>query len=179
MTYSLWSDFPEKRGAYALLRYAAEARLGAPCPDVEKDAHGKPYFPARPELHFSLSHTRGAVMVCLGDAPCGCDIELVRPVRKSVARRVCTPRELAELDFFELWTLKESFFKLRGRSDAPFWEARFSRSADGLLAPDPTVQCALFRLGPYMSAVCSRSPAAAPEFVPADILTNLLQSEKK
>lgn len=175
MTDVFWSDAPEKSGAYRLLEYAVRTSLGVPCPKVAKDAWGKPFFPARPELCFSLSHTRGAVMVCLGEVPCGCDIDLIRPVRPGVVERVCAPEELAEFDFFELWTLKESFFKLRGRSEKPLWEARFSRKGGRILSPDPDVHCALFPLGPFAAAVCARSPIAAPVFVPE----NLLQSEEK
>lgn len=179
MTYVFWSDCPEKSGAYRLLQYAVRERLGFPCPKIVKDAHGKPYFPSRPEIRFSLSHTRGAVMVCLGDAPCGCDIELIRPVRPGVPLRVCAPEELAEFDFFQLWTLKESLYKLRGHWEKPLWAAVFSRSPERILSPDPAVTCALFPLGAYQSAVCSLSPVDAPVFVSDNDLTNLLQSGEK
>ncbi len=171
MTHAFWSDSPVNAGAYRLLEHAVGQVYGLPCPEVKKDGRGKPYFPARPDIFFSLSHTRGAVMVCLSDAPCGCDIERERPVRDSVLRRVCTPEELAQFDFFELWTLKESFYKLRGGSDAPMWEARFARSGAAILAPDPAAACALQRLAPYYSAVATLSPPILPPiFIPKESL---------
>lgn len=47
--------------AYLLLRLALHDRYSwRTLPVISTEASGKPYFPAYPEVHFSLSHTAGA-----------------------------------------------------------------------------------------------------------------------
>ena len=84
--------------------------------------HGKPYFPEYPEIHFSLSHSGTRALAVFSECEIGCDIERIRPVSPAVAARAFTPEERAQLrasdqpdiDFFRLWTCKESFLKALG-----------------------------------------------------------------
>lgn len=157
MVKAFYSDTEKRADAYGLLRFAYERLCGDPCPEIEKTAEGKPFFPSRPGVHFSISHTQGRVMVCIADGPCGCDTQLIRPVRENVLRRVCADGELADFDFFELWAMKESFIKLRGVF-IPYREMPFRR-ADGLIrAPDPAVHTRLYPAPGFMSAVCALEP---------------------
>ena len=59
--------------------------------------HGKPYFTGRRDIHFSMSHTKGAAMCAISGSSIGCDIEHIRHRMSlySVARRALTDRELA------------------------------------------------------------------------------------
>ncbi len=58
--------------AYSLLLYALEQRHGVrELPELDVTAGGKPYFPSRPDWHFSLSHTRGLVLVAVVGPACG------------------------------------------------------------------------------------------------------------
>ena len=91
--------------------------------DVEHDAHGAPYLPARPDLHISLSHCRTAVAVAVsGEGPVGIDVECRRKVSPSLMQRVCTPEELdviqrsadSTMEFLRFWTRKEAVLKCRG-----------------------------------------------------------------
>ena len=67
--------------AYALLRRALHDRCGwEELPEVAFTARGKPYFPSCPDVFFSLSHTRGAVLLALHEQSVGADIERLRPV---------------------------------------------------------------------------------------------------
>ena len=93
--------------------------------------HGKPYA-VDLNVEFNISHS-GDMVVCAVDAhPVGIDIELIRPIDLSVAKRVCTDEELLYIfghkptnadfvytkdeeilmRFFEMWTRKEANFKL-------------------------------------------------------------------
>ena len=47
----------------SLLAYAVRAVWGIDLPETAELPGGKPYFPARPQLHFSVSHTRTAALV--------------------------------------------------------------------------------------------------------------------
>ena len=84
---------------------------------------GKPYFPARPEFHYSISHSGEWVVCAVGAVPLGVDIQVERPVRPVVFRAL-SPVEQRELDgleeqerfpaFFDVWCLKEAYSKAIG-----------------------------------------------------------------
>ena len=59
--------------------------------------HGKPYFTERSDIHFSMSHTKGAAMCAISGSSIGCDIEHIknRMSLYSVARKALTDRELS------------------------------------------------------------------------------------
>lgn len=113
--------------AWPLLERAAQAHWGwSGLPPVERSARGKPFFPGRPEHCFSLSHSGGLALCALSDAPVGVDVELVRPRRAELPRRMLSERELVLFDgswedFYRVWTLKESWCK---REDIPLYPPR-------------------------------------------------------
>lgn len=101
--------------AYAVLRYAVRELFSwEELPEIARGAHGKPYFPAHPEVHFSLSHSGGAVLVAVHDEPVGADIERLRPVR--AARLKAALGAETDEDFWRRWTAYESRCKRRGVS---------------------------------------------------------------
>ena len=117
----------QSAGAWMLLRRACREEWGlTDVPEVSEGEHGKPYFPARPDLHFNLSHCPAAAACVVSDSPVGIDIETVRPLREALARRVLSEQEWASLNhplspvhsseiaFTRLWTMKESLSKLIG-----------------------------------------------------------------
>ena len=72
----------------SLLAYAVRAVWGIDLPETAELPGGKPYFPACPQLHFSVSHTRTAALVAVSAAPVGADVEQVRPLHPAMARRL-------------------------------------------------------------------------------------------
>ena len=83
--------------------------------------HGKPYLQDYPEVHFNLSHAGNRVMCVVSPEPAGCDIEGVesREHVESVIRCLAESEQEAArascVDFFRIWTLKESILKLSGK----------------------------------------------------------------
>ncbi len=95
--------------------------------------HGKP-FAKDLAVEFNISHSGDMVVCAVDDKPIGIDIELIRPIDLTVAKRVCADEELfclfgvnpAEIDFayctndiiltsfYELWTAKEAYGKMTG-----------------------------------------------------------------
>lgn len=93
--------------------------------------HGKPCA-VDLDVEFNISHSGDMVVCAVDDKPVGIDIEQIRPIDLSVAKRVCTDEELlylfghkpTEADFvytedeeiltrfFEIWTKKEAMVKL-------------------------------------------------------------------
>ncbi len=108
---------------WKLLRFALCEQFG----DVELDlaqADGK-WFESGGRAHFSLSHSGNAVAVAVASFPVGVDVQsLSFGNLGGLAKRICTPKELARFDnlpqnerksyLAELWSLKESIFKLSG-----------------------------------------------------------------
>lgn len=136
-----------KIDAWALLERALADRGLEQMPAVERAPGGKPYFPDRPELCFSLSHSGPWALCALGDGPVGADVETVRP-RRAALLRALSAQELAWFrgrgsrweDFYTLWTLKEALAKQDGRGldrrpehlRVPLLEPGMSAGLDGL-----------------------------------------------
>ncbi|MEV6192525.1 4'-phosphopantetheinyl transferase superfamily protein [Streptomyces sp. NPDC051920] len=146
---------------------AACPRCGGP--------HGRPVLrgagPSSP--HFSLSHSRGAVLVGVAHAPVGVDVERVpRPERVDVCRSALHPleqRELAALRapdqparFARLWARKEAFLKGTGVGVGG-WTSEVYLGERSPGAPPPPEGWSVLDVpcGPgHAAAVATRGPAA-------------------
>lgn len=90
----------------------------------------KPYLASR-EKEFNLSHSGDYTALAFGDTAVGIDVERVRPCRDSVARRVFSSLQIAELEglegkerdacFTRFWTECEAGLKLAGTGFARDW----------------------------------------------------------
>lgn len=97
--------------------------------DIGREASGRPFLPGT-DTDFSISHSGDLVAVSLvmgKGLRTGCDIELVRPRAKAreIAEDFFTIPEKEYIEsgggfdlarFYEVWTLKECFLKLKGLS---------------------------------------------------------------
>ena len=97
-------------------------RCGGRPMTLGRNRYGKPTLEGGP-VQFSLSHAGDWVACGLADCPLGVDIEKVQPVEGGMYGLCLTPQEQQQLEqaptpperrFIQLWTLKESFGKLRG-----------------------------------------------------------------
>ena len=114
-------------------------------------------------VHFSISHTEGAVAVAVSRAPVGVDIELIaaRACQQQLARRFMTEGELdaylaapegeREARFTAAWVLREASFKREGGSNFVPREVTVpeGQTASGQIAFDA---CR------YAYAVCTETP---------------------
>lgn len=91
--------------------------------EIKASPTGKPYLTEYPCYEFSISHTKNAVVAAVSDKPVGVDVEKIRDIDISIARRVFSENELAWLGgmdentkhrFFTLWTKKEALGKFYG-----------------------------------------------------------------
>ena len=80
--------------AQALARRAFAYLFGEAAPLVCRSASGKPYF-AGSSHGLSITHTGGAALCAIADAPVGLDAEAPRPVRPRLMERCLAPEELA------------------------------------------------------------------------------------
>ncbi len=113
--------------AHALLRTALGAATGRPPASLVfgRGSFGKPFLPAAPALHFSLTHTDRLTAVALHTSPVGCDAE---PADRSVEEAtfsIMSEEERAWLlglptavarqrAFIRLWVIKEAYVKALG-----------------------------------------------------------------
>ena len=89
-------------------------RLGlAELPAVSFSAQGKPAF-TDSHIHFSLAHSGNIAVALLSGAPCGVDVERVRPEISRRLRGRCLNEREQEFGFFECWAKKECIGKLDG-----------------------------------------------------------------
>ena len=140
----------------ALLLRKALRDAGAGEPVFACGEHGKPFLRNRPDLHFNISHSCDFVICVLSDAPVGCDIEQIKPVRERVAERCFSPEENAALAaqpdgaaredlFFRFWTLKESFLKAVGCGiTESLTSVSFDLSGDAPVVRQPIASGAFF-----------------------------------
>ncbi len=112
-------------GAGLLWRYAVEKHGVEPEEPVRFLQAGKPVFAQREDLHFSLSHSGPYAMCAISDHEIGADVQQIRPVHMSVARRFHfrerdwlaeQPHEEQNRDFFRIWTRKEAWVKAVSRN---------------------------------------------------------------
>lgn len=84
--------------------------------------YGKPYILNSPECFFSVSHSGEFIAFTLSEKPVGIDIEYATKSRMRVAERFFTRNEYEfiitsenpELEFYKIWTKKESYIKMLG-----------------------------------------------------------------
>ncbi len=93
------------------LRHAVIHRIGLGKPKLMHDF-----------LHINLSHCKGLAVAAAGLMPLGVDAEAPRKIRETLAAKVCTAEELAQIAqaddknhaFLRFWTLKEAYAKYTG-----------------------------------------------------------------
>jgi len=97
--------------------------------DIAREEAGRPFFPGT-DTDFSISHSRALTAVSLvrGKGPrTGCDVEFVRPRSRAreIAEKLFTAPEREYIEtggsfdltrFYQIWTLKECYIKLKGLS---------------------------------------------------------------
>ena len=107
-----------------LIRAAIKNALDLENVKIAVDDHGKPYLPEHPEVHFNLSHSANIAVCTVSDVPCGVDIEQISKPHEvmAMANRFLSVKEHAAVlmspnpneAFCRLWTLRESYVKMRG-----------------------------------------------------------------
>ena len=172
MLYPGRSHSEGSAAAWSLLTYVLQKSCQLDLPRFETHPGGKPYFPEYPDLHFSLSHTKGAALAAISRFPIGVDVEFHRSVRKNTERRLLeTPH--GDLTLFELWTLRESWFKLTGKGDLR--SIPIARENGVITLPEPSngIFCRLYDDIPGCSAaVCcaGEQPPEQIQFIAPELL---------
>lgn len=191
-----WTDglWEEKRGRIMRMRRNADKALALtahrlfcyavktscdfmPQPDdFMLEPRGKPYLKARPDIHFSISHSGGMAMCALHDSPVGADIEKRRVVGAGVAERVMTAEELRiytdapdkQSLFFQIWTLKEAYVKYCGAGLGMSMGSVTIYPSAGVIITDTGCEFWMAEPAPgYQASVCAKS-GMPPELLMVD-----------
>ena len=91
-------------------------------------------FRDRPEIHFNLSHTDGAVLCAVHDHPVGVDIERSREAAVAIMRYY----QIQSQDtFWRMWVRREAIAKCHGQgfSVLPHWDTGLEQSVDCVSLP--------------------------------------------
>lgn len=168
------SRFPEQSQQHslagdllALMAYRTAYPADAFPPERSVTPAGKPFLPARPEFHYSISHSGEWVVCAVGAVPLGVDIQVERPMRPAVFRAL-SAAEQAELDglaererlsdFFDVWCLKEAYSKAIGLGlQARFRDFSVRRKAS-ISVPGFSVALPPFLDCRYHLGVCVQAP---------------------
>lgn len=146
-----------------------------------ENAHGKPFFINRSDIHFSLSHSGKYALCAVSDTEVGADVQKYEDRARvfDIAKKYFTAAEYeylktrSEAEFFRLWTRKESLLKALGTGISgglsQYEILRDEICADGVLYrfSQPCVcenACV---------TVCARERAAHFEFVTREMLCRM------
>lgn len=121
-TRSLVSDEKKRQkiAADLLCRQMISDECSIPTEKIvfSKNEKGKP-FAVNADIRFSISHSKNIVACAVSDKEIGVDIEEIRDIRLKAAEKFACESEIEYIGtditrFFEIWTLKEAFFKCKG-----------------------------------------------------------------
>ena len=148
-------DKSGSRTAHSLLEDAYAALYGGAMPEIKRTPNGKPYFPARPDIHFSLSHARTHVLCAFSDSAVGADIESPRLISERAVRFFGSSEELSMFDPLDLWVLKESCIKLIGSTLMHAKSIRFKYENDEITSSGISSFSKLYSIDDCRAAVSS------------------------
>lgn len=150
-----------------LLLYKALNIYGITDYSLGQGKYGKPYLINTPDLHFNLSHSGEYVLCAVGTSPVGVDVEQYDHGSPDIAKHFFTEKEYrwvmdmpdSRERFIRLWTMKESYCKMKGLGlNLPLSD--FEILPDEGVYPEGT-QMAEFVLPGYHVSVCSEQETAS------------------
>ena len=108
---------------YILLMEGLKKEYGiTEAPIFDYTNEGKPFIANRPDIHFSLSHSKNVALCAIGDQPIGADVETSRNISPSLINYTMSENEQEQIyassnrtmQFLHFWTRKEALLKLTG-----------------------------------------------------------------
>lgn len=154
-----------RTAADALCRKAISDFCGISPADIvfEYNENGKPYAKGLP-VYFSISHSGDFAVCAVSDCEVGIDIEKKRPVRLQISDKFATEKEKKYINssqngFFEIWTLKEAYFKCIGTGlSKDIKNISFDISKDGIKCSENGYDFSFHEIDKeYICSVCKKT----------------------
>lgn len=151
-----------KIAADHLCRKAISQSCSIPCEDIvfRLNEKGKP-FAVNAEIQFNVSHSGNMVVCAVSNKRIGIDIEKIRAVNPRAADKFATADEIDYIDsetngFFEIWTLKEAYFKCIGTGlGADIKSVSFHIDENGITCSEQGFNCFFKEIADgYVCSVC-------------------------
>lgn len=131
--------------------------------EFAKNEFGKPFAKNLP-VHFSISHSGDMVICAVSEKEIGIDIEKIRPFNPRAAEKFATEKEIEYINsskngFFEIWTLKEAYFKCIGTGlGADIKDVSFSIMPSEILCSENGYKLSFYDAeSGYICAICQKS----------------------
>lgn len=151
--------------ADALCRRAISDYCGIAPEDIvfEHGKKGKPYAKGLP-VYFNISHSGDYAVCAVSDCEIGIDIEKIKPVNMRTAEKFATDGEKEYIyscknGFFEIWTLKEAYFKCIGTGlGKEIKNVCFEVSQNGIVCSESGYECLFYEIDKnYICSVCKKT----------------------
>ncbi len=148
--------------ADGLCRRAVADELGISPSEVvfTENLYGKPETHG---INFSVSHSGNLAVCAVSEHLIGIDIEEIRAIRSETAKRFACGEELSYIGnnivrLFEIWTLKEAYFKCIGTGlNSDIKSVSFAVTDNGTVCSKDGFQCRFVKIADgYICAVCEQ-----------------------
>ena len=124
---------------------------------------GKPFVKNLP-VHFSISHSGDYAVCAVSEKEIGIDIEKMRNIHPRAAERFCSKSEISYANssqkaFFEVWTLKEAYFKCIGTGlDSEIKNVTFETIGNNVICSEKGCEFSFKEIDSnYICSVCEKS----------------------
>lgn len=154
-----------KIAADRICRKAISEFCGIPTNKIEfgVSEHGKPYAKGL-DVHFSISHSGDYAVCAVSDKEIGADIEKIRNINPEASKRFACENERNHINshadgFFEIWTLKEAYFKCIGTGlGADIKNISFEISESGIACSEKGFDCLFHQIEDgYICSTCEKN----------------------
>lgn len=153
-----------KIAADRICRKAVSEFCGIPANKIEfaVSEHGKPYAKGL-DVHFSISHSGDYAVCAVSDKEIGADIEKIRNINPEASKRFACENEKIYINshadgFFEIWTLKEAYFKCIGTGlNADIKTVSFEISESDISCSEKGFDCLFHQIADgYICSTCEK-----------------------
>ena len=113
----------------------------------QTNEYGKPYIEGK-NIYYNISHSHDYVIVAISNKEIGIDIEKIRKNPTSIINQIATDNEKAYIladsentnkRLFEIFTLKEAYFKMLGKNLNNILNIEFSIKGNSIICTDPNI----------------------------------------
>lgn len=152
-------------GEILLINLLKELKIDYNTLNIHINKNGKPYIKNK-KIYFNISHSNDYVICAISNNEIGIDIEKIRNVNHNIINQFATTSEIIYIKekqnyffkrIFEIFTLKEAYFKCIGTNLNNIKKVEFIISKNLIKCSDNKFSCQLiYDIDNYIIAICER-----------------------